>query len=305
LPCGNTPSGHPSGSQPGGQINFGYQESSSSQKMQQLHHSLRPQPMSDFETIRRDNNYYDYEQNPYPGIDDNFNDDVFLQKEKELRDLSELRIKTLERLVRDKQDLIQAQESDLDAATQQLQQLKMQLADRDRLLHDFDARLEQAKSLVKHRETEIAAAKTQLMDMYDQFSAEKEASAALQRRVHLLEREAKALEVRYLAEAEERVRVKEEECAHEIRKREVRLRECEKRAEMMKINGDERVNLAIDKKDKEIIKMSEEINRLRMENDVEVNKLEKRIEELLLDVAGKDRALESFKVHSAQQSGLL
>ncbi len=64
--------------------------------------------MSDFETIRRENDYYDYEQNPYPGIDDNFNDDEFLQKEKELRDLSELRIKTLERLVRDKQDLIQA-----------------------------------------------------------------------------------------------------------------------------------------------------------------------------------------------------
>jgi hypothetical protein len=33
-----------------------------------------------------------------------------------------------------------------------------------------------------------------------------------------LERENKAIEVRYIAEAEERVRIKEEECQHELRK---------------------------------------------------------------------------------------
>jgi hypothetical protein len=67
-----------------------------------------------------------------------------------------------------------------------------------------------------------------------------------------LERENKALEVRYTAEAEERVRLKDDQCDLELRKMQNKLREAEKRIEVLKISADERINLAIDNKDKEI-----------------------------------------------------
>lgn len=104
------------------------------------------------------------------------------------------------------------------------------------------------------------------------------------------------MEVRYATEAEEQVRVKEEECAHEIRKREVRVREMEKRAEMLKINGEERVNLAIDKKDKEISKLMEELSKVKMENDIYVHKLENKMSELQSELTVKESNLETFKV---------
>jgi hypothetical protein len=40
----------------------------------------------------------------------------------------------------------------------------------------------------------------------------------------------------------------------------MRIREAEKRNEVLKINGEERVNLAIDAKDKEISKLKEKVN---------------------------------------------
>ncbi len=48
----------------------------------------------------------------------------------------------------------------------------------------------------------------------------------------------------------------------------MRIREAEKRNEVLKINGDERVNLAIDAKDKEISKLNEKINSFKMESDI-------------------------------------
>ena len=48
------------------------------------------------------------------------------------------------------------------------------------------------------------------------------------------------------------MRLKDEQCDHELRKMTNKLREAEKRIEVLKINSDERINLAIDNKDKEI-----------------------------------------------------
>jgi hypothetical protein len=95
--------------------------------------------------------------------------------------------------------------------------------------------------------------------------------------------------VRYTAEAEERIRIKDEECQHELRKLQMRLREAEKRTEVLKINGDERVNLAIDAKDKEHARLQEKLNALKMENDILVNKLESKVSELMNDMQNKDR----------------
>ena len=64
----------------------------------------------------------------------------------------------------------------------------------------------------------------------------------------------------------------------------MRLREAEKRTEVLKINGDERVNLAIDAKDKEIAKLQEKMNAISMENDILVHKLESKISELSTDL---------------------
>lgn len=92
----------------------------------------------------------------------------------------------------------------------------------------------------------------QLLDLYDQFQEEQDKNQKLQLRLSNLERENKALEIRYNAEAEERSRLKDEQCEHELRKMTNKLREAEKRIEVLKINSDERINLAIDNKDKEI-----------------------------------------------------
>ena len=56
-----------------------------------------------------DQQYNDQEQYGNPtgqANDDGINDDYFYQKERELKELNDLRIRTLEKLVRDKIDLI-------------------------------------------------------------------------------------------------------------------------------------------------------------------------------------------------------
>jgi hypothetical protein len=55
--------------------------------------------------------YDDQEQYGNPNSqanDDGINDDYFYQKERELKELNDLRIRTLEKLVREKVDLIHA-----------------------------------------------------------------------------------------------------------------------------------------------------------------------------------------------------
>jgi hypothetical protein len=47
------------------------------------------------------------------------------------------------------------------------------------------------------------------------------------------------------------MRVREEEFAHEQRKLTLKVKEAEKRLEIMKINNEERMNLALDAKDKD------------------------------------------------------
>lgn len=74
-----------------------------------------------------------------------------------------------------------------------------------------------------------------------------------------------------------------------------KLREAEKRIEVLKINADERINLAIDNKDKEIQVLKGQIERFKMEYDVEMNKMEQRIEDLKSESQNKEKNLESFK----------
>ena len=58
-----------------------------------------------------DQQYYDQEHDGNPnGLenDEGINEDYFYQKERELKELNDLRIRTLEKLVREKIDVIQA-----------------------------------------------------------------------------------------------------------------------------------------------------------------------------------------------------
>lgn len=66
----------------------------------------------------------------------------------------------------------------------------------------------------------------------------------MEKRIEYLERENKALQTRYIGEAEERVRVAEEGHAHEVQKLRNKIKEMEKSLEMKKIYYDERMNLA-------------------------------------------------------------
>lgn len=80
------------------------------------------------------------------------------------------------------------------------------------------------------------------------------------------ERERQALEVRFRAEAEDRVRETEEGRDHEARKMAARVRELEKSIEAMRVNADERMNLALDAKDKEVAKANERIQYITAEH---------------------------------------
>lgn len=106
--------------------------------------------------------------------------------------------------------------------------------------------------LLQQKDAEFSSTKMQLLDLYDQFAEEQNKNQKLQLKITTLERENKALEIRYNAEAEERIRVKEEQSELEMRKMTNKLREADKRIEVLKISADERINLAIDNKDKEI-----------------------------------------------------
>lgn len=139
---------------------------------------------------------------------------------------------------------------------------------------DYERRLETSKHLLQQKEAEMSSTKMQLLDFYDQVQEEQDKNQKLQLKISNLERENKALEVRYNAEAEERVRLKDEQCDHELRKMTNKLREAEKRIEVLKINSDERINLAIDNKDKEIQILKGQIERFKMEHDIEINKIE-------------------------------
>lgn len=139
---------------------------------------------------------------------------------------------------------------------------------------DYERRLETSKHLLQQKEAEMSSTKMQLLDFYDQVQEEQDKNQKLQLKISNLERENKALEVRYNAEAEERVRLKDEQCDHELRKMTNKLREAEKRIEVLKINSDERINLAVDNKDKEIQILKGQIERFKMEHDIEINKIE-------------------------------
>jgi iron-sulfur cluster repair protein YtfE (RIC family) len=67
---------------------------------------------------------------------------------------------------------------------------------------------------------------------------------------------------------------------------------------VLKVNGDERVNLAIDAKDKEISKLQDKLNALKMENEIETNKLEQRINELINEIKNKDKNHESLRTQA-------
>jgi hypothetical protein len=49
-----------------------------------------------------------YDENPYEEEDNQINDEQYFQKERELKELNDLRIRTLERLIREKVDIIHA-----------------------------------------------------------------------------------------------------------------------------------------------------------------------------------------------------
>jgi hypothetical protein len=74
-----------------------------------------------------------------------------------------------------------------------------------------------------------------------------------------------------------------------------KLREAEKRIEVLKINADERINLAIDNKDKEIQVLKGQIERFKLEYEVEMSKMEQKIADLKMENQNKEKNLESFK----------
>ena len=120
------------------------------------------------------------------------------------------------------------------------------------MLRDFEGRIDQARSVLQGKEAELAGCKLQVRDMYEQYCEERDKAEKIAGKLQVADRERQAMEVRYRGEVEEMIRAKEEEGEIAERRGQMRVKELEKRIEVMKINHEERLNLAIDNKDKEV-----------------------------------------------------
>jgi len=75
--------------------------------------------------------------------------DDYLQKEREIKELNDLRIKTLEILVLEKVDIIHQQEEELAMHRQDVKGVKNAITDKDKILLDYERRLETSKHLIQ------------------------------------------------------------------------------------------------------------------------------------------------------------
>ena len=93
---------------------------------------------------------------------------------------------------------------------QDIKSVKGAVQDKEKLIFDYERRLDISKNLLQQKDAELSSAKMQVMDLYDQFADEQEKTQKLQLRLSNLERENKALEIRYNAETQEHARLKDE-----------------------------------------------------------------------------------------------
>jgi chromosome segregation ATPase len=148
----------------------------------------------------------------------------------------------------------------------EITRLRGALAEREGLLEEYEGRLEGARRVMADKDEENRGVKEQLSEMYERWTEERERAARDKLRVTQLEREIKAVEVRERGEGEDRVRKEREEWEKEERRLSVKVRELEKRLEVMKINYEERLNLALDQKDKEFSQLQEKIHTLQFQH---------------------------------------
>ena len=76
-------------------------------------------------------------------------DDDYMQKEREIKELNDLRIKTLERLVKEKVDIIHQQEAELAMSMQDFRSIKGTVHEKDKFLNDFERRLDISKNILQ------------------------------------------------------------------------------------------------------------------------------------------------------------
>ena len=76
-------------------------------------------------------------------------DDDYMQKEREIKELNDLRIKTLERLVKEKVDIIHQQEAELAMSMQDVRSIKGTVHEKDKFLNDFERRLDISKNILQ------------------------------------------------------------------------------------------------------------------------------------------------------------
>ena len=76
-------------------------------------------------------------------------DDDYMQKEREIKELNDLRINTLERLVKEKVDIIHQQEAELAMSMQDVRSIKGTVHEKDKFLNDFERRLDISKNILQ------------------------------------------------------------------------------------------------------------------------------------------------------------
>ena len=210
-----------------------------------------------------------YNEEHFEGIDDQgelMEDDVYLQKERELREATEQRIKGLEQFLQQKNDLIRQQADSLSQADHDIRHLKKLINERDQVLKEYDTRLGRAKTIIEQREMELTDCKIQFHDMYEKYSEEKELVERQASKISNLDRENKALDVKYRSEAENVIRGSQDDYDIQIKKLNHRIKELEKTLEVQRVTSNERMNMAIDAKENDIQKLKHEMHGLKVQH---------------------------------------
>eukprot|EP00736_Rhodelphis_marinus_P010995 Rmarinus@m.14660 len=105
---------------------------------------------------------------------------LILEKEKELHDINDYRIRSLEALMKDKDSKIEEWQKRFHQLKEDFQYNLKLIEERDAELDKFDVSFAQVKTLLNDRDREVSEVKTQLADVQGQVRAEKDRNSELE-----------------------------------------------------------------------------------------------------------------------------
>eukprot|EP00347_Sterkiella_histriomuscorum_P021617 403333356 len=279
-----------------------------SQQQQTINKSLQNQylQINEYDDDQVDDNYQPSYQIQYQDnqIIDTEGTEV-LQKEKELREINEMRIKTLEKIIKEKVQVISNLESEVDRQYKQSKNLEKLVDEREQVLGDYESKFDRVKIILQDKDMENSNIKAQLANFYDSYMNEKETARKFNDRIEVLQDQLRAQELSFKDKLDEITKAKDTESEREIRLLKQKLKEKEKRIESTKINADERLNIALESRDKEIKLLQEQLSLTYQQQQSEIEKLNQQLQVMNSELQNKDKAIDGVQKQSYNQSQML